>query len=88
MFNGVSLRIISPPRVDFSEGRFIADVIITNVIITNVKLPGGIDGWLIAERCRDRNRVGLKQWRAAREWRLRSKAAAEARAAPSRLRRR
>lgn len=83
MFNGVSLRIISPPRVDFSEGRFIADV-----IITDVKLPGGIDGWLIAESCRDRNRVGFKQWRAAREWRLRSKAAAEARAAPSQIRRR
>lgn len=48
MLNGVSLRTISPPRVGLSKDRFIADV-----LITDVKLPGGIDGWLIAERCRE-----------------------------------
>ncbi|MCK1494763.1 hypothetical protein IVB14_31215 [Bradyrhizobium sp. 180] len=40
--------------MSLSKGRFIADV-----LITDVKLPGGIDGWLIAERCGDLNRAGL-----------------------------
>ncbi|UQE02711.1 response regulator [Bradyrhizobium japonicum] len=30
------------------HGRRVADV-----LITDVKLPGGIDGWQIAERCRE-----------------------------------